>query len=125
MNSYQIKQRMSVLLMIGRVYSNGKDLTVLYDSGANISLISKDAAKNLKLQGKDITLSLTKVGNVTEIVESKEYTVPITDLSGKIWNISVCEMEEVTSDADSVKPDSLSALFLEYNNCDQAERLTY
>ena len=81
-------------------------------------IISKDAAKNLKLQGKDITLSVTKVGNVTEIVESKEYTVPIADLSGKIWNISVCEMEEVTSDVDSVKPDSFSALFPEYNNCD-------
>jgi hypothetical protein len=63
-------------------------------------------------------LSLTKVGNVTEIVESKEYTIPITDLSGKLWNLSVCEMNEVTSDVDSIKLDSLSALFPEYNVCD-------
>ena len=92
-NSDQSERRMSVLLMIGTVYCDGKPLTVLYDSGANISLISKDTAKKLKLQGKEITLSLTKVGNVTEVVESNEYTIPITDLRGKLWNISVCEMD--------------------------------
>jgi hypothetical protein len=40
------------------------------------------AARKLGLSGQEITLSVTKIGNVTECVQSKEYILPLTDLSG-------------------------------------------
>ena len=107
-------ERRNVLLMIGTVYCNGKPLTVMYDSGANISIISSDAAKTLRLTGMDVTLSLTKVGNITSVTQSKEYDVPLTDTSGMTSKISACEMKEVTSDVNHVNWEWLYSLFPGY-----------
>ena len=46
---------------------------VLFDPEATISLISKDASQRLRLKGLNVTLSITKVGNVSDMQRSKEY----------------------------------------------------
>ncbi|CAC5363493.1 unnamed protein product [Mytilus coruscus] len=83
-NSTQVinddKNKNGVLLMISSVQCKDMSLTTLWDPGANMSLITHKTAKRLGLSGQDITLSVTKVGNVTEHVQSKEYVIPLTDL---------------------------------------------
>ncbi|CAC5404640.1 unnamed protein product [Mytilus coruscus] len=85
-NSTQVinddKNKNGVLLMISSVQCKDMSLTTLWDPGANMSLITHKTAKRLGLSGQDITLSVTKVGNVTEHVQSKEYVIPLTNLRG-------------------------------------------
>ncbi|CAC5376409.1 unnamed protein product [Mytilus coruscus] len=75
-NSTQVinddKNKNGVLLMISSVQCKDMSLTTLWDPGANMSLITHKTAKRLGLSGQDITLSVTKVGNVTEHVQSKK-----------------------------------------------------
>jgi hypothetical protein len=101
-NSAQIinndKANDGVLLMISSVSCKGHSLTTIWDPGANMSLITHKAARKLGLSGQEITLSVTKVGNVTECVQSKEYILPLTDLSGNTWIIKAYDLEEVTAD---------------------------
>ena len=75
--------------MISEVYSNNTLLTTLWDSGANLPLISKVAAARLGLKVLPVTLSLTKVGNSIEALMSMEYKLPLTDKHGTTWFITV------------------------------------
>ncbi|VDI23272.1 Hypothetical predicted protein [Mytilus galloprovincialis] len=83
-----------------------------------MSLITHKTAKRLGLSGQDITLSVTKVGNVTEHVQSKEYVIPLTDLGGKIWTIKAYGMEEVTAEVARVDMSRVEQLFKGINKND-------
>ena len=76
-----------------------------------MSLITHRAAAKLGLTGRDVTLSITKVGNVTEWTRSKEYVLPLTDLEGKVWEIRVYGMNEVTADVGHVDIERVVKLF--------------
>lgn len=73
-----------VLLMFSRIPCRQQFLTTLWDPGANMSLITHESAENLGIKGKNINLSITKVGNVTNHVKSKEYIIPY-------WKGMACE----------------------------------
>ena len=70
--------------MISEVYSNKTPLTTLWGTGANLSLISKEAVMKLGLKGQPLTLSITKIGNNTDGLMSMEYKLPSTALGGTI-----------------------------------------
>jgi hypothetical protein len=63
------------------------------------------------LSGQEITLSVTKVGNVTEFVQSKEYILPLTDINGNTWTIKAYGMEEVTTDISNIDISKVARLF--------------
>ncbi|CAC5426341.1 unnamed protein product [Mytilus coruscus] len=77
-----------------------------------------NTATMLRLSGQDITLSVTKVGNVTEHVQSKEYVIPLTDLRGKIWTMKAYGMEEVTAEVARVDMSRVDQLFKGINKND-------
>ena len=112
MNGDNIQGSEKTLLMVSSVDSKQGKLTTLWDPGANMSLITHRAARRLGLSGKEITLSLTKVGNSCETVCSKEYVVPLYDKTGKVWNVRACGIEEVTADLNFVDVDGMVFLFL-------------
>ncbi|XP_071136608.1 uncharacterized protein [Mytilus edulis] len=97
--------------MISKVPSNGNYLTALWDPGANISLITHDSARRLNLKGRDVTLSVTKVGNTTDYIQSKEYIVPLTDLNGQEWKIRTYGMDQITADVTRVDIRGIAKLF--------------
>ena len=74
-NSVQIinndRVNYGILLMISSLSYKGHSLTTIWDPGANMSLITHKAARKLGLYGQEITLSVTKVGNVTECVQAR------------------------------------------------------
>ena len=111
-NSKRLKQgKRDVLLMLGTVKCKGAPLTVLYDPGATVSFISKEAAHQLRLQGSEVTLSITKVGNINEVQKSKEYRVPLNDINGKCWEVLLYEIDEITTKAGKVNPEIFKSLF--------------
>ncbi|CAC5363778.1 unnamed protein product [Mytilus coruscus] len=98
-NSTQVvnddKNKNGVLLMISSVQCKDKSLTTLWDPRANMSLITHKTAKRLGLSGQDITLSVTKVGNVTEHVQSKEYVIPLTDLRAEVARVDMSRVDQL------------------------------
>jgi hypothetical protein len=63
------------------------------------------------LSGQEIALSVSKVGNVTEFVQSKEYILPLTDINGNTWTIKAYGMEEVTTDISNIDISKVARLF--------------
>ena len=79
----------------------------------SISLISKEAARKLKLCGSKITLSITKVGNTSEVQKSTEYIIPLEDNHGTVWELLVCEMNEITAETERIDVQMLKGIFPE------------
>ena len=63
------------------------------------------------MSGQEITLSVSKVGNVTEFVQSKEYILPLIDINGNTWTIKAYGMEEVTTDISNIDISKVARLF--------------
>lgn len=109
------KSRDGVLLSISYVISKGVRVAVLWDSGSDISIITHRMAKHLGLKAvSDMVVNVTKVGNQTEEIHTKSYIVPLMDLDGKIWEIEVCAMEEISSPVKKLNlSEAISLLDLE------------
>lgn len=108
------------LLMISKVLSRGRPITTLWDSGSDITIITHTLASKYGLQSKDVDLSMTKVGNVTEKFPSKEYILPLTDKDGNELLIRAVGMNEISSDLAEVDVSEVVSLFKEHNisHCD-------
>ena len=63
------------------------------------------------MKGTDVTVSITKVGNTVEIVDSKEYMVPLMDLDGEIYNIKCCGMDDISAPINYVDIRVASKIF--------------
>ena len=59
------------------VGKNGKreEANILMDSGAQISLVRNDVAKRLKLEGKDVTITMTTVGGQEEELKNQNIRI--------------------------------------------------
>ena len=68
-------QNHSTLLAISKVKCHDQNLTVLWDSGADISLITHSAASRLDLKGDEVELSIIKVGHDATKIKSDKYHV--------------------------------------------------
>ena len=79
-NGYNTVFGNGVLLPIGTVLCKNYSICTLYDSGADLSLITHRLAQHLGLYGRDIDLSITKVGNTVELCQSKCYKLTLLDL---------------------------------------------
>ena len=89
--------------MISFIYSNVYPITTLWDPGSDMTLTTHCIAKHLGLKGKkNISLEVTKVGNICNKFETLEYNVPLNDHHGKIHNVRVCGISEITSEARPV-----------------------
>ena len=106
------------LLAISTILCNDQLVTVLWDSGANISLITHSAAKRLNLLGSNTDLSIVKVGNQPAILNSKKYTVPLIDLDKNVWNIDAYGMDEITTDLQNIDEKYITKYFPEINIID-------
>lgn len=91
-----------ILLMLSTVRSRFRDLYVFFDPLSNLTIITHDTARKLGLKGTDVFMSLTKVGNVTERIESKVYTVSLIYELRKEWMVEAVGLNELTSEFTKV-----------------------
>ena len=64
----------------GGLYKRGN---ILLDSGAQISLIRMETAESLGLEGKNVSITITKVGGEEQEMKTKEFKVQLTSPSNK------------------------------------------
>ena len=106
------------LLAISRATCNDKNVTVLWDSGSDISLIAHNAATRLDLRGRNVDLSIVRVGNNPAVLKSKEYCVPLVDLEGNVHKICAYGMDAITSYLPQVNMDRIVARFPDITETD-------
>ena len=56
----------------GRLFKSGN---ILLDSGAQVSLIRMETAESLGLEGKNVSITITKVGGEEQEMKTKEFKV--------------------------------------------------
>ena len=76
----------------------------LLDSGAQISLIRSSVAEDLKLKGRDIVVTITKVGRQEEELSTKNYQVRIRSLEDRSAHvIQAIGIPTISEDITDVK----------------------
>ena len=83
----------------------------MWDSGADISLITHSAASRLNLKGDEVELAIIKVGNDATKIKSKKYHVPLIDLENRKWDIYAYGMDEITADLQHVTTERIATYF--------------
>lgn len=97
------------------MYSVGQPITVLWDCGSDITMVTHSMARKLGVRGADVIMSIVKVGNVTEKCVSKEYNLCIQDNSGKNYDLKAVGMDEITANASAVDVSNVPLIFSDIN----------
>ena len=90
------------LLQIMKIPSVDQEISVLWDSGASISLVTFKAANQLGLKGNAVNLSIFKVGGQVEDLSSFRYVLPLTDVYGNIFKIHVYGIDKISNSVQSI-----------------------
>jgi len=83
-------------------------INILWDSGAQVSLITLRKAKELGLSGVVAKITIVKIGNVKETVNSRLYEVPIVESNGNIELIKAYGIPQISSEIESIEINSLA-----------------
>ena len=88
------------------LYKHGN---ILLDSGAQISLICLETAENLRLEGKSVSITITKVGGEEEEMSTKAYKVRITSLENrKTFSLKAIGIPCISDDIVDVKTNDIA-----------------
>ena len=101
----------NVMLPVQRVHCKNQLLTAVYDSGSTISLITHDKAQQLGLENSPVKLTITRVGNISQTTNTKQYIVPLADSKGNIQLIQAFGMDEITHSIPYIDEGELSRIF--------------
>jgi len=81
---------------------------ILFDSGAQVSLIQQETADSLGLTGKSVTITLTKVGGEEEVIKTHAYKVPVSSLKDNSrYVINAIGIPRITDDIAHVQMKTL------------------
>jgi hypothetical protein len=80
-----------------------KQGNILLDSGEQISLICTSTANNLDLKGKDVSITIIKVGGEEEVLATKLYQVLITSLeTGAKFTVKAVGIPHISDDISNI-----------------------
>ena len=90
-----------------------KEITgnVLLDSGAQISLVRNEVAKTLKLKGKKSSITIRKVGNAEEDLETEIYKIPVRSVKNhsQTYVITAIGLPSISDDIKEVDVTDIAA----------------
>ena len=93
----------SCLLQLMKIKTEcNSEVNVLWDGGATLSLITFKRAAQLGLTGKSVRLSVTKVGGVTDKIDSYKYQLSLIDKAGKNVSFILYGIDKISSDVKNV-----------------------
>ena len=93
----------SCLLQLMKIKTEcNNEVNVLWDGGATLSLITFKRAAQLGLTGKSVRLSVTKVGGITDKIDSYKYQLYLIDKAGKNVCFILYGIDKISSDVKNV-----------------------
>ena len=101
------------ILAVNAIQCKNRRINVMWDSDANISLITRRSTQRLGLKGRSTTLSIVKAGDDLTSLDSREVDVPLKDLKGKIWTVQAYEIDEITANLNQVDTQQIQSHFPE------------
>ena len=77
---------------------------MLLDSGAQISLIRLSVAEELRLKGKDVTITIANVGGEEEEMTTKIFRFRVSSLENKAsYSVTAVGIPYISSDISDIK----------------------
>ena len=99
--------------------SNGSwrttSINVLWDTGSTVSFITFDKAKEMKLIGNPVKLTIVKVGGDVEEVNSFKYTLKLFDDKGSIIEIKAFGIDSISN---KISPTNMNVIKDLFPECD-------
>ena len=104
-----------VLLPIMKVVPDSKRckyLSCLWDSAADVSLITYAKVEQLRLRGQPCTLSITGAGGIESFIDTYKYTLKLINKRGVVHEMTVYGIEKITKRVtSSIAPETVSSHF--------------
>ena len=76
---------------------------VMFDSGAQASLIRQETADSLGLRGKETSVTITKVGGQEEEINTKVYNVPISAIDDRrTYSVKAIGIPVISNESSSI-----------------------
>ena len=83
----------------------------MWDNAASLCFITNAKAKQEKLSGVKVNLSIVKIGGQNEEIETMKYKLPLLDKRGQAVEFEVYGINKITSDIEHVNVESIAHLF--------------
>ena len=99
------------LLQVQRVETKKGTANVMWDNAASLCFITNAKAKQEKLKGVKVNLSIVKIGGQNEKIETMKYKLPLLDKQGHAVEFEVYGINKITSDIEHVNVESIAHLF--------------
>ena len=99
------------LLQVQRVKTKRGEANIMWDNAASLCFITNTKAKQEKLKGLKVELSVIKIGAQSEKIKTNKYKVPLIDKQGHVIEFEAYGIERITSDIESVNIDDIAHLF--------------
>ena len=84
---------------------------VTWDNAASLCFITNTKAKQEKLRGVKVNLSIMKLRGRNEKIETMNYKLPLLDKQGHAIEFKVYGINKTTSDIEHVDVESIAHLF--------------
>lgn len=94
------------LLAVGIAKCGSRSVSLLYDS-----LVRHRKARELGIRGRDINMTMIKVGNVKESFSTKECVIPLLDEEGNIVKITAIGIDEISTKISEIDMSEIASLF--------------
>ena len=108
MNNWTEEYDKTVILPVMQIKTiSNSFINVLWDTAANLSLISNEMAKRLCLNGKPVKLCVTVAGGGKKSINSAKYAVPIFDMCNNRRNIIAYGIDVITTEISEIHNASL------------------
>ena len=108
-----MKEAILPVLSVNTGSANGlfKCGNVLLDSGAEVSLIRQETADTLGLKGKDVSVTVTKVGGEEETMKTKEYRFQLICIDdNKHYTVNAIGIKNMSDEIPKVNTSHLPEL---------------
>ena len=79
-----------------------KSLNVLWDGGTTFSLITSEKAREFELRGKEIKISVAKVGGQKEEIHSFVYDLPLFNEKGEVVMFQVHGIDRISTNVEQI-----------------------
>jgi len=84
---------------------------IFWDGGSTLSFITNKRAKELRLKGEKIQLSILTIGAQTQMVESLIYEVTLIESNDRVHQVQAVGIDKISSSIQPINMNRISGIF--------------